>query len=161
MAKAVALVGSLLFCVLAIAAAHKKPPPAAAHNRFFDVVGEVYCDPCRVQFMTELSRRLVGATVRLQCHRYNDTGCITYSVEGKTGFDGRYRLQVKGDHESDLCFVKVIGSPRADCAVPMTDVVESRIVCTKNVGISSPVRYANPLGFMTRAAAPRCLPVLK
>ncbi|EYU45018.1 hypothetical protein MIMGU_mgv1a015317mg [Erythranthe guttata] len=155
MAKAVALVSVL--CIVALAAASV----AHAHQRnVFNIEGDVYCDPCRVQFHTELSKRIPGATVRLECQN-EETKAVTYSVEGLTNADGHYSLRVDGDHEKDVCVVKAIKSPIAECSEPMTDVRESRIVCTNNIGMHSAVRFANPIGFMTKVGSPQCIPVLQ
>lgn len=53
MAKAIALVSALCIVALVATVAH-------AHNQVFNVEGDVYCDPCRVQFQTELSEKLPG-----------------------------------------------------------------------------------------------------
>ncbi|KAL6553499.1 hypothetical protein OROGR_007341 [Orobanche gracilis] len=150
MAKVVALVSAL--CILAIATV------ASAH-RTFNVEGDVYCDPCRVQFETELSQRLTGATVRLEC-RHPDTKAVTYSVEGVTGPHGHYSLKVVGDHGDDICEISAVKSPRADCTEPLGVVEKSRVVLTANDGMHSAVRFANPLGFQTKTALPACGPVL-
>ena len=123
------------------------------------VEGDVYCDPCRVQFVTQLSRKLTGAAVRLEC-RSLETDAVTYSVEGLTGADGHYSLNVIGDHQKDKCEVSLVKSPREDCSDPMGDFDKSLVVCTDNTGIHTPIRYANPIGYMTRAAAPQCASVL-
>ncbi|KAI3457378.1 hypothetical protein Pfo_014041 [Paulownia fortunei] len=153
MAKVVALVSAL--CILALATvAHSKK------RDVFAVEGDVYCDPCRVQFQNALSEKLAGAAVRLECTNI-DTKAVTYSVEGVTDSNGHYTLQVVGDHENDTCQVKAIKSPKPHCSEPLTAVAESRIVCTENVGIHSDVRYANPIGFMTKDASPQCISVLQ
>ncbi|PIN20868.1 hypothetical protein CDL12_06425 [Handroanthus impetiginosus] len=151
MAKAVALVSAL--CILAMAS-------ITHSHKVFKVEGEVYCDPCRVQFKTELSEKLPGATVKLECNNI-DTKAVTYSVEAATDSNGRYSLQVEGDHENDICQVKAIKSPKADCSELMSDIVESKIECTENSGIHTDVRYANPIGFMTKESLPQCLSVLQ
>ncbi|KAL3631464.1 hypothetical protein CASFOL_024448 [Castilleja foliolosa] len=152
MAKLVALVSSL--CILAIATL------ASAHgHRTFNVEGDVYCDPCRVQFETELSQRLVGATVHLEC-RHRDTKEVTYSVDGVTGVNGHYSLQVIGDHGEDECEISAVKSPRPDCSEPMGFIEKSRVVLTANDGMHAAVRFANPLGFQTKTALPACGPVL-
>lgn len=51
MAKAVGFIFTLCF-VVAVVHGHESP---ALH-----VEGDVYCDPCRVQFVTQLSRKLTG-----------------------------------------------------------------------------------------------------
>ncbi|XP_057795962.1 anther-specific protein LAT52-like [Salvia miltiorrhiza] len=149
MAKTVGLI--LAICFLSLAHAH-------AHD-VFNVEGDVYCDPCRVQFVTELSKKLPGATVRVECTDLV-TKAVTYSAEGITGPDGHYSLEVTGDHENDNCEVSVVKSPSGDCSEPMGELEKSRIECTTNSGIHAAVRYANPIGFMTKAADPHCAPVL-
>lgn len=81
-------------------------------------------------------------------------------MEGKTGGGGRYNLEVSGDHANDSCEVSVVESGRYDCAEPMADLEKSRIECTANSGIHAAVRYANPIGFMTKVADPQCGPML-
>ena len=151
MAKAVGFIFTLCFIAAVAAHGHKQPP--------IHVEGDVYCDPCRVQFVTQLSRKLTGATVRLEC-RNLETEVVTYSVEGVTGADGHYGLNVIGDHEKDICQVSVVKSASEDCSEPMGDFAKSVVVCTDNSGIHSDVRYANPIGFMTKAAVPQCASIL-
>ncbi|KAG8364866.1 hypothetical protein BUALT_Bualt18G0043000 [Buddleja alternifolia] len=150
MAKLVALVSTL--CILATF--------VHGHNQeIFNVEGDVYCDPCRVEFETQLSERLTGATVKLEC-RNRETSAVTYSVEGVTGINGHYSLKVEGDHENDICDVTLLKSPREDCNEQMEDLEKARVSCTKNTGITSHVRFANPIGFMTKYVNPKCAPVL-
>ncbi|KAK6154280.1 hypothetical protein DH2020_008528 [Rehmannia glutinosa] len=151
MAKAVALVSAL--CILAIAAV------AHGHQQSFNVEGDVYCDPCRVQFETELAQRLTGATVKLEC-RDLETKALTYSTEGVTGANGHYSLKVVGDHANAICEVGVVKSPRPDCSEPLGDLEKSRVVLTANDGLHAAVRFANPIGFQTKTAIPQCGPVL-
>ncbi|KAL8510110.1 hypothetical protein ACS0TY_017071 [Phlomoides rotata] len=151
MANAVGFIFTLCIFAAAVAHAHEKPA--------IQVEGDVYCDPCRVQFVTQLSRKLTGATVRLECTDL-ETKAVTYSVEGVTGADGHYTLNVIGDHPNDKCEVAVVKSPHEDCSEPMGDFDKSVVVCTDNTGIHSAVRYANPIGFMTSAALPQCASVL-
>ncbi|XP_073147887.1 anther-specific protein LAT52-like [Henckelia pumila] len=154
MAKAVALVSA--FCIIAFAAA-----TAHAHSQeVFKVEGDVYCDPCRLQFQTKLSQKLPGSKVRLVCTDAV-TKAVTYSVEGVANADGHYSLSVTGDHEKDICEVRAVASPKSDCAEIMSEVESSRIICTRNSGIHTPVRFANPLGFMTKDIIPQCLDVVK
>lgn len=70
MAKAVGLVFAL--CIAAIA--------AVAHGQqqeVFHVEGDVYCDPCRVQFVTELSQKLTGNFFNLITflHQFENYSC--------------------------------------------------------------------------------------
>lgn len=97
--------------------------------------------------------------MRVEC-RDLETKAVTYSAEGVTGADGHYSVEVSGDHEKDNCEVSVVKSPRSDCSEPMAKFERSRVECTTNSGIHAAARYANPIGFMTKAADPHCAPVL-
>ncbi|KAL2483524.1 Pollen Ole e 1 allergen and extensin family protein [Forsythia ovata] len=152
MAKAVALVSA--FCILAFATV------AHCHaTEVFDVEGDVYCDPCRVLFETKLSHKIGGASLKLECLD-PITHDVTYSVEGVTDSKGHYKLSVSGDHGDSICQVTLTKSPEDECSVPMSGLETARIVCTANSGMHNLVRYANPLGFMTKQSVSGCKEVL-
>ncbi|KAL1537708.1 anther-specific protein LAT52-like [Salvia divinorum] len=151
MAKAACLVSMIcIFAFVTVARAHE----------LFKVEGDVYCDPCRVQFQTSLSTKLSGAGIKVEC-RNIETKALTFSVNGTTNEQGHYEVEVVGDHEDDTCEVMAVSSPDGACNMPMDDMAVSRIECTTNSGIHTDTRYANPLGFMTLDAAPQCVSVLK
>nr|GMC55426.1 anther-specific protein LAT52-like [Ipomoea batatas] len=152
MARVVALISAL--CILALAGiAHCTPEK-------FNVVGNVYCDTCRVQFQTRISQNIKDAVVRLDC-RNMENQTLTYSVKGATGADGKYNLTVDGEHEKDMCEVTVVKSPREDCKETVAGLEKARVVCTQNVGMEGGLRHANPLFFMKDKADERCAKVLK
>ncbi|GER43055.1 pollen Ole e 1 allergen and extensin family protein [Striga asiatica] len=101
-----------------------------------------------------------GAAVKLECVNL-DTKAVTYSVEGVTDGNGKYRLKVSGDHENDSCYVTALRSPKPECSEPLTDVQLSLVVLTENIGIHSDVRFANPIGFMTKDPHPQCISILQ
>ncbi|XP_055823781.1 anther-specific protein LAT52-like [Solanum dulcamara] len=138
MAKAIVLLSAL--CVLAVANF------AVADFEIFDVEGKVFCDTCRLGFVTSLSDTIEGATVRLTC-RDMETHNETFTTEGKTDYIGKYTLTVEGDHENDICEVTLVNSPKDDCKEIVPDMVNNRVVCSKNVGMHNAVRFVNPLFF--------------
>ncbi|KAL6196610.1 hypothetical protein ACLB2K_032224 [Fragaria x ananassa] len=124
------------------------------------VEGKVYCDPCSVQFQTRISEPIDGATVELQCRsRVNST--VFNKLQGKTNKDGLYTLPVDEDYANEICEVKTVSSPRADCNDRFDDFEKARVLITYNNGVASTARYANPLGFMKKEAVPECEQVLK
>lgn len=130
-------------------------------QEMFKVEGDVYCDPCRIQFQTPLSKKLPGAAIRLECSNI-DSQALTYSINGTSDGEGHYTVEVEGDHEDDICEVKVVRSPDAECNVSMDhEMTVSRVVCAVNSGINSDVRYANPIGFMTNQVDPKCTSVIR
>lgn len=97
--------------------------------------------------------------MRLQCRNIS-TETETFSVEGVTDKDGKYKLTVEGDHQDDICEVTVVKSPREDCKEAVTGYEKARIECSDNVGIHNAVRYANALFFMKSEAVSGCKEVL-
>lgn len=84
---------------------------------------------------------------------------MTFSIEGVTSKNGSYSLHVEGDHEEEICDVKAIQSSRPDCSERIEN-YGTIVALTKNCGVSSIVRYANPLGFMKKKPLPNCIQVL-
>ncbi|KAL4627103.1 hypothetical protein ACB092_05G143500 [Castanea dentata] len=116
----------------------------------FSVEGKVYCDTCRIQFVTRVSEYMQGATVGIEC-RDREGGSITHSA-------------VEEEHEEDICAVSLIKSTNPDCSEVSKDPFlkkSARVSLTSNNGISSSVRLANPLGFLKKEALPQCAEVLK
>ncbi|TMX00693.1 hypothetical protein EJD97_000313 [Solanum chilense] len=151
MAKAI-LVLSALCSILAFA-------NFAQCQEAFKVEGTVYCDTCRVQFQTRISEYIEGAKVKLTC-RDMETEKVTYTAEALTDKNGKYTIEASGDHEKELCDVGVVQSPREDCKDPAIGFENSRVVCSNNVGMHNPTRYANPLFFMKKETLPNCKDVL-
>lgn len=69
----------------------------------------------------------------------------TFTTEGKTDGIGKYTLKVEGDHENDICEVTLVNSPKDDCKEVVPDMVNNRVICSKNVGMHNAVRFVNPL----------------
>ncbi|KAK7306550.1 hypothetical protein VNO77_44498 [Canavalia gladiata] len=136
---------------------------AYAKERFF-VEGSVYCDTCRIQFLTKLSEFLEGATVRVECKQVDNIRNVTFSKEAVTDVSGSYKVEVHGDHEDDNCEVVLVKSPRNDCSdIDSESHLQqaARISITKNSGIISNIRRANPLGFLKKDRLPQCNDLFK
>ncbi|GMH27120.1 hypothetical protein Nepgr_028963 [Nepenthes gracilis] len=133
------------------------------HSDRFFVEGQVYCDTCRIEFVTRVSEFLEGARVRLEC-RNRTGGDIAYTREGVTDKNGRYSLPIDGDFEDDICEVTLVKSPREDCSeLPIDPFARqaAKVSLTSNNGVVDPIRSANPLGFMISNPLPECHEVLK
>lgn len=104
----------------------------------------------------------LGATVRVECRDNENARNLTFSKEAVTDGNGSYKVEVDGDHEEELCEVKLVKSSRGDCAeVDSESHLEqaARISITANNGIVSPIRAANPLGFLKKERLPACAQV--
>ncbi|XP_059663980.1 anther-specific protein LAT52-like [Cornus florida] len=155
MAKAVAVIASA-FCLLAVSGlAHGIDK---TKDSKFTIEGKVYCDPCRVQFITKLSKLLEGAEVILEC-RNAETGNVTYSVKGISGKDGNYTLKAEGDHGDEICEMAVVSSPQPDtCGEAMDEVAP---VTLTDIESNSDIRYANYIGFMKKDPDAECTQMLE
>ena len=99
----------------------------------------------------------------IEC-RDRESGSVTHNGTAVTDVSGSYKLAVEEEHEEDICAVSLIKSANADCSEVSKDPFikkSARISLTSNNGIASPVRLANPLGFMKKVALPQCAEVLK
>ncbi|XP_074272356.1 pollen allergen Che a 1-like [Silene latifolia] len=135
---------------------------ATADNKFF-VQGMVYCDTCRIQFMSRVSYMIEGATVKLECKNITE-GTVTFNAETKTDKLGLYSIPVEGDHEDDICQISLVNSPQAECSEIPSDAyaqMAAQVSLTNNNGETGPVRNANPLWFMRKDPLPDCPEVLK
>ncbi|KAG6588099.1 hypothetical protein SDJN03_16664, partial [Cucurbita argyrosperma subsp. sororia] len=130
-------------------------------ERFF-VEGKVYCDTCRIQFFTKVSKFLEGATVKLEC-RDIEGGNVTFSKETETDKSGSYKIETDKDHEEEVCEVSLVKSKDPDCDEITKEgyAHKSRVSITSNSGITSPERLANPLSFMKKEKLPECKEVLR
>lgn len=117
-----------------------------------------HCLPERSNFSDHLMH--AGATVALEC-RSRENNTVSYSLEGKTDKNGLYNLPVDADYAEEICEVKTVSSPREDCNDHFDDFEKARVLITYDNGVASMARYANPLGFMKKEAAPECEQVLK
>ncbi|XWS19698.1 hypothetical protein CRYUN_Cryun31cG0038300 [Craigia yunnanensis] len=155
--KAIFFLASALCFLSLLGIVHAESTP-----QFF-VEGKVYCDNCRAQFVTRISKYMEGAKVRLECKDL-EGGKLTYFVDGETDASGTYRLKVEGDHEEEICEVALIESSDPECSeIDKENYLRksARVSLTKENGISSDSRISNPLGFMVKERVPECTEVLR
>ncbi|KAL5718856.1 hypothetical protein ACHQM5_011717 [Ranunculus cassubicifolius] len=124
------------------------------------VEGSVYCDTCRILFPTDLSTPLAGATVTLSC-RDRLGGDVTFTQEADTDENGHYKITVEGDHEEEICEVKLVKSSDNSCNEINTEINTARVLITSNNGIIETSRYVNPLGFLRNEPLTDCPELLK
>lgn len=99
----------------------------------------------------------------MEC-REREGGSITYSNEVETDENGAYRIPVEGEHEEEICEIVLVKSPNPDCSEIHREAnhdMNARISLTSHNGISTPVREANPLGFLKKDRLPICTEVLR
>ncbi|KAL5990691.1 hypothetical protein ACLOJK_011594 [Asimina triloba] len=116
------------------------------------VEGMVYCDTCRAGFETRLSEPLEGAKVKLECRSLVNNE-ITHTTEAATNSSGLYHVLVDRTTKKSCA--------RQDCSKCNPGRDRARILLTRNVGIVSNVRRANPLGYMKDDPNEGCEAVLK
>ena len=101
--------------------------------------------------------------VRLEC-RETEGGSVTYEEEASTDGSGTYKIAVEGDHEDEICEVSLVKSSLPECSQiskePFSK-ASARVSLTFNNGMATPVRQANPLGFLAANPLPDCPQVLR
>ena len=101
--------------------------------------------------------------MRLEC-RDTEGASVTYSNDAVTDESGTYRIPVDGDHEDEVCSVQLLKSSVPDCSEVSNEPyskLSARVSLTANNGMASPVRQANPLGFLKKEPLPECPEVLR
>ncbi|KAL3503130.1 hypothetical protein ACH5RR_037579 [Cinchona calisaya] len=114
MAKDVAIVSALCFLALASIAQGQdlnKIQDDVNNAKVFTVTSNVYCDPCRVEFLTSISTPLKGVMVELACRGRNSILKVTTQAQTETDADGNYVLNIAGDQEEEICEVAALMSP--------------------------------------------------
>ncbi|KAJ3675839.1 hypothetical protein LUZ60_004881 [Juncus effusus] len=125
----------------------------------FTVQGRVFCDTCRAGFETPVSEYIYGAKVRLECKHFS-TGKVEHAVDGYTGQNGSYAIELKDNHEEEICQVVLVQSPSAFCSEIPAGRDRAEVLLADG-GLSSDVRYANSLGFLKDEPLPVCPEILK
>ncbi|KAI3682668.1 hypothetical protein L1987_82819 [Smallanthus sonchifolius] len=135
------------------------PSSPSSDGESFIVQGKVYCDPCRIQFPTKLSYPVPNTKVVLRC-RERESGTETTKIEGKSDANGMYNIAATGDHEEEICDVRITESPDSKCPEVMDDESSARVSLTDKNGVRGKIRMANPIGFMVKEIDPRCKEIL-
>lgn len=100
--------------------------------------------------------------MKIEC-RDREGGNVKYSSQAETNEKGAYTISVDGEHEEEICEVVLVKSSDPECSEVSKDPFlkkSARVSLTMNNGIVSPVRLANPLGFMKKKPIPECAKVL-
>jgi hypothetical protein len=122
----------------------------------FTVTGEVYCDPCRAGFKTNVSTPLAGAAVKLECRPFLN-GPESLKADATTNAYGWYKLEVDQDFQEDICEVMLAKSPDPACSEIDKFRDRARVPLTRNNGIKqNGVRYGNPIAFLRKEPLKDC-----
>lgn len=103
------------------------------------------------------------AEIRLEC-KEREGGNVVYKASTTTDENGKYRIPVRGDYEEDICDVVLVKSHDPECSEIKNEIhqdLSARVSITGNNGMASPVREANPLGFLKKTPLPECKEVLR
>nr|XP_011460780.1 PREDICTED: anther-specific protein LAT52-like [Fragaria vesca subsp. vesca] len=121
------------------------------------IEGYIYCDPCRIQFPSNFSKRLPGAEVKLDCFR-QDNQTPLYSLKVKTAKNGAYKFDVKlNDNMQDqICVVTAVSSNTNVCPEPFYSPEAARVFITKKSGYEPRAHFVDPLGFMKAKTSDEC-----
>ncbi|MQL91268.1 hypothetical protein Taro_023878 [Colocasia esculenta] len=102
------------------------------------------------------SQRAMDAKLRVECRDRRRTAILTYMADGMTDREGKYRIEVDGEHDDEICESVLISSPKSVCATPLTGRDRSRVVLSHSNSVVSNKSIANNLGFQRVAAMDGC-----
>ncbi|XP_062208769.1 pollen allergen Phl p 11-like [Phragmites australis] len=147
--------------VVALLAAAALAGVASAEKGGFLVTGDVYCDPCRAGFWTNVSTNIPGATVEVECRPYGG-GPETLKAEATTNAFGWYQLEIDQDHQEEICEVVLAKSSDPACSEIEKFRDRSRVPLTRNNGIKQQgVRKANSIAFFRKEPLKDCGTILQ
>ncbi|XP_011101376.1 pollen allergen Che a 1-like [Sesamum indicum] len=154
----IVLAGAL--CLLSLAQV------ANSEKAKFIVRGDVYCDYCRATFVTQFSKRMPGAEVKLVCRDDFDKDNITFRMTGIVTDDkGEYTIEVEDDHKGETCEVTLVKSSMHDCAEIVKDGLGRKpaadVVLTNTNFYHGKFRNASSLTFSPKKRAPECIELKK
>ncbi|MQL90225.1 hypothetical protein Taro_022818 [Colocasia esculenta] len=98
---------------------------------------------------------LVNAKLRVEC-RDRLTAILTNMADGVMDREGKYKIEVDGEHDDEIWESVLVSSPKSVCATPLTDQDRSCVVLSHANGVVSNKRIANNLGFRRVAAMDGC-----
>ncbi|XP_006355373.1 pollen-specific protein C13-like [Solanum tuberosum] len=133
---------------------------ATATSNPFLVKGKCYCDTCRCGFETPATKYLAGCKVKVEC-KNRVTNKITYRIDGVANSKGEYNILVKRDCGDDVCDVVLVESGDKTCNIPNAGRDRARVALTRNNGMTSDVRYANNMGFLSNEPLATCTQILQ
>ncbi|KAI4342457.1 hypothetical protein MLD38_027084 [Melastoma candidum] len=133
---------------------------AYCHDGHLHLIGQVFCDPCRVSFETTASYPLAGAQVKLVCTN-RTSGVVKETIQGTTDDKGAYQLTIDGDHADEICEVEAIKSPDPQCSSLVPEAIKNaRISLARESGVAIPDRFANPLFYSPEKSLESCPKIL-
>lgn len=84
-----------------------------------------------------------------------------YSKQVRTDSSGTYKFFVDETEENQICDVKLVSSPLADCKEPTPGRDQSRVILNRFNGIDTNDRFVNNMGFMTKGVASVCAEIFR
>lgn len=68
---------------------------------------------------------------------------------------------VSGDHGNNLCDAVLVSSPQSDCSEADPGRNRSRVILTRDNGLTSDARFANAMGFFRSESISGCSQLLQ
>lgn len=103
---------------------------------------------------------MAGAVVKVEC-RHRTSSEVTYTKEGVTDSKGQYKILVDRDCGDDYCDSVLVKSSDPECSSPDAGRDRARVILTRNNGMNSNTRFANPMGFLKNTPLASCAQILQ
>ncbi|GLJ45004.1 hypothetical protein SUGI_0947310 [Cryptomeria japonica] len=109
---------------------------SAQQPRNVVVKGRVFCDTCGQRQLTDVeSRVIVGAVVAVECNMKRKLKTGSISVEGKTGENGEFRVELSPSVVHSKCGVRLVSSPQQSCNMPSIATASHITLASNNNGL--------------------------
>ncbi|MQL90226.1 hypothetical protein Taro_022817 [Colocasia esculenta] len=82
-------------------------------------------------------------------------------ADGVTDREGKYKIEVDGEHDDEICESVLVSSPKSVCATPLTGRDRSRVMLSHANVVVSNKSIANNLGFRRVAAMDSCSEIMR
>ncbi|KAL0442660.1 UNVERIFIED_CONTAM: Major pollen allergen Lig v 1 [Sesamum latifolium] len=163
MAIRVAIVLAGALCLLSLAQLANSKSKEKEKFQFI-VKGDVHCDYCRSTFVSNHSKPMPGAEVKMECrddYEKGEKAKVTYRVTDIiTNDKGRYEFIAEGDHRGEYCVVTLVKSSQKDCAEIVRDGLgrkpEAEVILTDSTYLPPTFRDAGSLTYSPKKKLPEC-----
>lgn len=87
--------------------------------------------------------------MRVECRRDTKAMKLAYkSPNITTDVNGKWEVQVNGDHQDELCHAVLVSSPIEGCRTPDPGRRKASVILTRNNGATSDRHPVNSMGFL-------------
>ncbi|GLJ33058.1 hypothetical protein SUGI_0665310 [Cryptomeria japonica] len=125
---------TILLCIFCFTRLAKESSAQQPNNVV--VKGRVFCDTCGQRQLTDTNTHVIaGAVVAVECNMKRKLKTGSISVEGKTGENGEFRVELNPSVVHSKCGVRLVSSPQQSCNMPSIATASHITLASNNNGV--------------------------